>query len=82
MYCFSYSKEVLVSWGGTRGLMCWPYYSTELLVSWDRTRWVNVLLLLVYRDAGELGGTRGSGAVMCWFSYSTEVLVSWGGTRG
>ena len=61
MCCSAYSTEILVSWGGTRRLMCWPYYSTELLVSWDRTRCVNVLLLLVYRDAGELGGTRGSG---------------------
>ena len=52
MCCSFYSTEMLVNWGGTRRLMCWPYYSTELLVSWDRTRCVNVLLLLVYRDAG------------------------------
>ena len=39
----------------------------------------NVLVLLLYRDAGESAGTRG---VMYCFSYSTEVLVSWGETRG
>ena len=39
----------------------------------------NVLVLLLYIDAGELGWNQG---VMYWFSYSTEMLVSWGGTRG
>ena len=65
MCCSLSSTETLVSWGGTRGgVMYWFSYSTETLVIWGGARGGggHVLVLLLYRNTGDLGwGQRGGG---------------------
>ena len=51
-------------------------------MSWDRTRWVNVLLLLLYRDAGELGWDQGVGVVILLVLILYRDAGESGGTRG